>query len=78
VKILIKSYLGKPPFEKHGQVYEWDMLGDQSNLVHLLNSLDLTFDGTILVFVNHQRIGIGLHHLREGDIVEIMPLLDGG
>jgi sulfur carrier protein ThiS len=77
MKILVKSYIYKPPFSGTGGACERDIQQNGCTVAQLLNEMGISGDEVGLIFVNHERVGKN-HPLREGDMVELVPLLEGG
>ena len=77
MRILVKSYLYKPPLLEGGEVFERNIPKPQCSIAQLLEDMGISGDEVGLLFVNHQRVGKD-HILREGDMVELIPLLEGG
>jgi sulfur carrier protein ThiS len=77
MKILVKSYVTKPPFSEWGKVSERTTFRKRWTVAQLLEEMGLTEGEVGLLFVNKQRVGRD-YSLKEGDFVEIVPLIDGG
>lgn len=77
MKILIRSYLSQPPFSGKGEIFERDTTREKCTITQLLEDMGVSIDEAGLFFVNKERVGKN-HSLKEGDIVEIVPILAGG
>ena len=77
MKILIKSYLIKPKFSDGKQVFERDVPAGQYTIAKLLGEIGISKDDVGLFFVNKERVSND-YVLKDGDFLELIPLLDGG
>ena len=77
MKIFVKSYIYKSLSSGTGGTCERDIQQNRCTVAQLLNEMGISGDEVGLIFVNHERVGKD-HLLKEGDMVEVVPLLEGG
>ena len=77
MKIVIKSYLSDSPLPGGVQVIERDILFDECTISKLLRDIGIFKDELVLYFVNQKRVKKD-YLLRDGDVIELVSLLEGG